>query len=219
MLQRLLGAVALLALSACSSPGGAVGDWGDLGDPAAWRGYQKEAVPAPWAFEDGTIHLTGGGAGDLMTRESFASFDLELEWKISPGGNSGIMWHVSEDQPAPYMTGPEMQVLDNAGHGDGRNPATSAGANYALHAPPRDVTRPVGEWNAARIRVDGPEVTYWLNGEEQCSFELWTAEWNALVAASKFKQWPTFGCNVEGHIVLQDHGDEVWFRHVRIRRL
>lgn len=218
MMNRLLGAAALLVLSACSSTG-AAGEWIDLGSRDAWRGYQQEVVPESWVIEHGTIHLTGGGAGDLTTVETFASFDLELEWRISPGGNSGIMWHVSEDQPAPYFTGPEMQILDNAGHADGKNPATSAGANYALHAPPRDATRPVGEWNAARIRVDGPDVTYWLNGEEQCSFELWTQEWNALVAGSKFKQWPAFGRNVEGHIVLQDHGDEVWFRKLRIRRL
>lgn len=217
-MHRLLSCALLFVAASCSSLGSG-GQWSDLSSADSWRGYRKDAVPAPWVFDGGTIHLTGGGAGDLMTVESYGSFDLELEWKISPGGNSGIMWRVTEDQNAPYMTGPEMQVLDNGGHGDGRNPKTSAGSNYALHAPPEDVTRPVGEWNQVRILADGANVTYWLNGEEQCAFELWGEEWNALVAGSKFANWPRFGKNVAGHIVLQDHGNEVWYRNVRIRRL
>ena len=181
-----------------------------------WRGYKKDAVPEQWVNEDGnTIYLTGGGAGDLITREQYESFDLTMEWKISPNGNSGVMYRVSETDGPTYFTGPEMQVLDNAvASGDLLH---SAGADYALHAPAEDNSRPVGEWNEMRMIVDGPHVEYWMNGVQQCTYELWSEEWNARVAASKFKQWPGFGMNKRGHIALQDHGNPVWYRNILIR--
>ena len=181
-----------------------------------WRGYKKDVVPEQWVNEDeNTIYLTGGGAGDLITREQYESFELSMEWKISPNGNSGVMYRVSETDGPTYFTGPEMQVLDNAvASGDLLH---SAGADYALHAPAEDNSRPVGEWNEMRMIVDGPHVAYWMNGVQQCSYELWSEEWNARVAASKFKQWPGFGMNKRGHIALQDHGNPVWYRNIVIR--
>jgi hypothetical protein len=181
-----------------------------------WRGYKKDVVPEQWVNEDAnTIYLTGGGAGDLITREQYESFDLTMEWKISPNGNSGVMYRVSETDGPTYFTGPEMQVLDNAvASGDLLH---SAGADYALHAPAEDNSRPVGEWNEMRMIVDGPHVEYWMNGVQQCTYELWSEEWNARVAASKFKQWPGFGMNKRGHIALQDHGNPVWYRNIVIR--
>ncbi|MCH2105880.1 MAG: DUF1080 domain-containing protein [Planctomycetes bacterium] len=183
-----------------------------------WRGYKKDSVPEQWVNEDeDTIYLTGGGAGDLITREQYESFDLTMEWKISPKGNSGVMYRVSEGDGPTYFTGPEMQVLDNSVAGG--DLMHSAGADYALHGPTEDNTRPVGEWNEVRMIVDGPHVEYWLNGVQQCSYELWSEDWNARVAASKFKQWPGFGMNKRGHIALQDHGNPVWYRNIVIRPL
>lgn len=112
-----------------------------------------------------------------------------------------------------------MQVLDNAEHVDGRNPKTSAGSNYALHAPPRDVTQPVGLYNQVRIVVDGPHVEHWLNGEKVVEYELWSQEWEKQVAGSKFASMPDYGREKTGRIALQDHGDKVWFRNIKIRRL
>jgi hypothetical protein len=203
----------------CESPSKAALATGgnDITSLDNWRGYKKDAVPENWVQQDGAIYLTKGGGGDLITREQYASFDLSLEWKISPKGNSGIMYHVSEGEGPTYFTGPEMQVLDNAmANGDLLH---SAGADYALHAPAADNSLPVGEWNLARILVDGPQVTYWLNGVQQCSYELWSEDWSARVAASKFAKWPGFGMNKSGHIALQEHGHPVWYRAIHIRRL
>ena len=113
-------------------------------------------------------------------------------------------------------TGCRHRRLDNAGHRDGRNPLTSAGSNYGLHAPTRDVTRPVGEWNEARMVVDGPSVEHWLNGERIVAYELWTDEWTSMVAETKFAEWPQYGLARRGHVGLQDHGDPVWFRNIKI---
>jgi hypothetical protein len=120
---------------------------------------------------------------------------------------------------AVYLTGPEMQVLDNGGHPDGKTPNTSAGSNFALHAPLRDVTRPVGQWNQARLVVNGSHVEHWLNGVKIVEYELWGDDWKARVAASKFKAMPRYGLARRGHIALQDHGDWVAFRNIRIRRI
>jgi cytochrome c len=185
-----------------------------------WRGYGKDTVPSGWGVIDGTLTFSPGqGSGDLMPDEQFDNFELRLEWKVSEGGNSGVMYRVSEDHGAPYETGAEMQVLDNRRHPDGRNPKTSAGANYALHAPTRDVTRPAGTFNEARLIVNDGQVEHWLNGEKIVSYTLWDEAWEALVETSKFNEMPDYGRNRSGYIVLQDHGDKVWFRNIRIRAL
>ena len=209
----------LLVVSSCENPSkAALAPAGtDITSLDHWRGYKKDAVPANWVEQDGAIYLTKGGGGDLITREQYASFDLTMEWKISPKGNSGIMYHVAETDGPTYFTGPEMQVLDNAVAGG--DLLHSAGADYALHAPEADNSKPVGQWNAARILVQGPHVEYWLNGVQQCSYELWSEDWSARVKASKFAQWPGFGLEKAGHIALQDHGNPVWYRAIRIRRL
>ena len=185
-----------------------------------WRGYGRDDVPAGWRAEDGTLTFAPGAeSGDIITRETFADFDLRLEWKLEPSGNSGIMYGVVEGPEWSYHSGPEMQVLDNAGHADGANPLTSAGAAYGLYGPSADVTRPVGEWNEARIVRRGDHVEHWLNGTRIVEYELGAEEWKALVADTKFARWPDYGAHHEGHIALQDHGDRVWYRNLRIRRL
>jgi hypothetical protein len=182
-----------------------------------WKGHQKDAPPAGWVVEDGELVCRGGG--DLVTRDFYGDFELRLEWQVPPGGNSGIFFHVSDAHAHVWETGPEMQILDNDLHPDGRDPATSAGANYALHAPPRDYTLPVGMWNEASIRCRDGMVEYRLNGEATARFEIGSAEWGALVAASKFASMPGFGRFRQGRIALQDHGDPVRFRNIRARRL
>ncbi len=186
---------------------------------AGWHAFGKKPAQG-WEIIDGTLVRTTGG-GDLVTDEEFGSFDLKLEWRISTAGNSGIMYHVKEDPKLrwPWETGPEMQVLDNAEHPDGRNPLTSAGSNYALYAPPKDVTRPIGYFNEARIVVRGPHVEHWLNGEKLVEYELWSDAWKKKVADSKFKSMPRYGQEKRGSIALQDHGDRVWYRNIKIKPL
>ncbi len=181
-----------------------------------WHNFKKTGAVAGWKVEDGALVCAGGG-DDLVTDEDYADFELELEWKIHEGGNSGIFFHATEENDYVWQSAPEMQVLDNDRHPDGRDPRTSAGANYALHAPPRDVTHPVGLWNRARILVRGSHVEHWLNGTKLCEYELWSDDWKALVAASKFASMPRYGQSKTGRIALQDHGDFVAFRNVKIR--
>jgi len=186
-----------------------------------WHGWKKDHVPDGWAVRDGCLVRVGPGAGDIVTDEEFDNFELSLEWRICAGGNSGTFFRVAEDPKydAVWRTGPEMQVLDNAEHADGRSPLTSAGSNYALHAPLRDVTQPVGFFNQARIVADGPHIEYWLNGVKIVEYEIGSPQWEALVAASKFAQMPDYGRMKKGRIALQDHGDMVWYRNIKIRAL
>jgi len=183
-----------------------------------WRGFTTATPPAGWQAVDGALVRAGAG-GDLMTVEEFGDFELTLDWKIGAGGNSGIMFHVTTAGTQPYETGPELQVLDNAGHADGKAAETSAGANYALHAPVRDVTRPVGEWNSIRLIVRGAHVEHWMNGVKVLDYELWSPDWTARVKASKFNAWSGYGRAARGHLVLQDHGDRVWYRNIRIKQM
>jgi hypothetical protein len=195
--------------------------WVSLFDGATiteWRGYREPTVPAGWTVVDGAITKTGDAA-DLISKKQYRNFELELEWRLKRGGNSGIMYRVTEDAEASYETGPEYQVLDDAVHADGKNRLTSAGAAYGLYAQPEGLLKPVGEWNTAKIVVNGNHVEHWLNGTKGVEYELGSPDWTAKVAASKFKQWPGYGKAPEGHIALQNHGDWVAYRNIRIREL
>jgi hypothetical protein len=183
-----------------------------------WRGFTTPTVPAGWTVVDGALARTGPG-GDILTVEEFGDFELRLQWKLAAGGNSGILFRVVETGSQVWESGPEMQILDNARHADGQNPLTSAGANYALHAPARDVTRPIGEWNDVRLVVAGAEVEHWLNGVKVVDYELWSPSWESLVKGSKFATMPAYARAKRGRIALQDHGDPVWFRNITIRPL
>lgn len=186
--------------------------------PAAWRGYRSDSLPAGWQLVDGALTRVAAG-GDIVTREIFANFELRLEWNISPGGNSGIMYRVIDSAAATYRSGPEMQVLDDSGHADGRSRLTSAGSLYGIKAAPAGVVRPPGQWNEVRIIVDGAHVEHWLNGVKVVEIELWSDEWRRLVGETKFEAWPEFGMAREGRIALQDHGDRVAYRNIRIKAL
>jgi hydroxypyruvate isomerase len=201
--------------------GGTGSVWRSLFDGktlAGWRGFTSTTPPAGWTAHDGVLERTGPG-GDLMTVDQFGSFELRLEWRISDGGNSGIMIRVLPVGKETYESGPEMQVLDNSRHADGKTSLTSAGAMYGLYPPARDATRPVGEWNEVVIIARGPHVEYWLNDVQVVSCEIGSPDWDARVKASKFAQWPTFAKAKRGHVVLQDHDDRVWYRSIRIREL
>ena len=185
---------------------------------SGWRGFRKETAPEGWRAVDGAVTRVGPG-GDLITVDQFADFELALEWKIAPGGNSGIMFRVVEDEQQTYFSGPEMQVLDDSAHADGGSRLTAAGANYALHPAPEGVVKPPGAWNAVRLVVEGAHVQHWLNGVKVVDYELWTPEWEALVKDSKFVEWPAYGRAKRGHVALQDHGDWVAYRNIKVRTL
>ena len=185
---------------------------------AGWRGYKQQDMPAGWQVIDNALVRTAS-EGDIITTEQYDSFELALEWKISAGGNSGVMYRVSEEGEASYHTGPEVQVLDNHGHRDGKNPLTSAGSCYGLYAPSKDVTKPVGSWNQMRLVVKGNHVEHWLNGDKIVEYELNSPDWNTRVEGSKFKEWPKFGRIPRGHIALQEHGNRVEYRNIKIRPL
>jgi hypothetical protein len=230
------GVLVTVTMAGCSggSPPGSpepdTGGWVSLfngSDLDGWRTYAEDAPRPAWIVEDDTIKLdvaedeedTTGG--DLITERQFENFELELEWKITEGGNSGIFFGVRElpGQDVAYLTGVEVQILDDANHADGTNPLTSAGACYALYPPPPDVTHPVGEWNAVRLVVQDGRVEHWLNGRKIVEYDMNSEDWQARVAESKFADWEHFGRYRSGHIALQDHTDPVWFRNIRIREL
>ena len=184
----------------------------------AWRGFRKAGMPDGWKVVDGALTRVAS-EGDIITREQFTDFELSLEWRVESGGNSGVMYRVTEQTEATYRTGPEMQVLDDARHPDGRSRLTAAGALYGLYPAPEGAVKPAGQWNAARVLVDGNRVEHWLNGVRMVEYELLSREWEAKVAASKFNEWPGYGRAARGHIALQDHGDLVSFRNIKIRTL
>lgn len=199
-------------------------EWRSLFDgvsPTAWRGFKKADFPERgWVVEAGCLKVeAGGGGGDIITRDQFTDFEFECEWRVQPGGNSGIMYRVTEEGRWPWQTGPEMQVLDNEGHADGKNPKTSAGALYGLLEGDRTVVKPAGEWNRARIRVAKGRVEHWLNGQRVVAYSPADVAFRELVSRSKFAKMPLFARAPRGHICLQDHGDDVWYRHLKIREL
>jgi hypothetical protein len=187
---------------------------------SGWRNYKSDSIRG-WQAVDGALTRVGRG-GDIITADKYADFELVLEWKLSPEGNpgnSGIFYRASEDSSAIYWNAPEMQILDDARHGDGRTPLTSTGSNYALDGVAHGHAKPVGEWNTVRIVVNGNHVEHWLNGTKVVQYELGSDEWKAKVAASKFAQHPQYGKAREGHIGLQEHGSFVAFRNIKIRPL
>lgn len=185
---------------------------------AGWRGFRSQTFPAGWQVVDGALTRVADG-GDIITADQFGNFELALEWKVAPGGNSGIFFRATEETESIYENAPEMQVLDDAKHDDGQSRLTSAGSNYALHAAPAGIVKPADEWNQVRILVNGSHVEHWLNGVKVVEYELWTPEWERLVKASKFVEWPPYGRAKRGHIGLQDHGDLVAYRNIKIRVL
>jgi hypothetical protein len=185
---------------------------------AGWRGYKTETPPAGWRADNGVLIRDGEG-GDLMTAEQYGDFEMRFEWKITQNGNSGVIYRVGTTEPFPWHTGPEYQILHNAGHADGKNPITSAGSNYAVNEPVKDVTKPVGEWNDARLIAKGNHIEHWLNGVKVVEYEIDSPDWKKRVQASKFGKIPPYGTVKRGYIALQDHGNVVSYRNLKIKAL
>ncbi len=187
---------------------------------AGWRSLSAETPPAGWRVEEGVLVLPSkGGAGDLVSAGAYGDFELTVEWKVAAATNSGILYRVGLGEKHTYLTGPEYQLLDNVQGEDNHPPSHTAAALYDLAAPPQDLTRPVGEWNEARIRVRGWHIEHWLNGHLVVDVDLASPAGRALIAASKFKDWPKFASLLNGHVALQDHGHAVSFRSIKLRVL
>lgn len=184
---------------------------------SGWRGFRQQTMPEGWQVVDGALTRVGK-AGDIITIEQFEDFELTLEWKVAAGANSGVFYRVTEDEDAMWKTAPEMQVIDNA-YREPLKPAQLAGANYDLHPPTRDTSRAAGSWNDTRILVRGNHVEHWLNGAKVVEYELGSDDWKRRVQASKFNAHPRYGRARKGHIGLQDHGDTVAYRNIRIRTI
>ncbi len=193
-----------------------------------WRGYGMESFPdSGWIIQDGTLMCKGSGrgeaggvGGDIMTVKKYKWFELKYEWKISEGGNSGVFYLAQErDDQRIWYAAPEMQIVDNLNHPDGRDEIHCAGSMYGLYPAPKDAVKPLGEWNQASILVFKGTVEHVLNGKKLFQAHLWTPEWNARVDTSKFMDFNPGFANVadEGYIGLQDHGDDVWFRNIKIK--
>lgn len=223
-----LGAVGCVArttpgdASAATSTASADG-WRTLFDGSntnAWRGYKLDTIPSGWRIVDGTLMKTEP-TEDIVTREQFGDFELDLEWKIGKGGNSGLFYRGTEEFDKIYFTAPEYQLLDDDNHPDGRSRMTSAGAAFALYPSPAGHLKPVGEWNSARIIARGPHVEHWLNGTRLLEYELWSPDWEAKYKLSKFAEWaPRYGRYKSGHIAIQgDHDGGLALRNIRIREL
>ncbi len=183
-----------------------------------WRGYKKDSLPDGWVVEDGALVRKGGG--DIITKEKFENFELSIDWKISEGGNSGVMFKVRETDGPPFLTGPEVQILHNGVHSDPQ----LAGWMYGLYAAEIDATKPAGEWNTMVLKCQKTaagtyKCEHWMNGEKYVEYEIGSDDWNERVSKSKFKDWSEFGIHPDGHICLQDHNDLVWFRSIKIREL
>lgn len=205
-------------------------DWVFLFDGTSfenWRGYLTDDMYPEWSIEDGAMVFTPSEVGgkNIITKDTYTSFVLSLEWKISEGGNSGVFWSVHEDPKykEAYETGPEIQVLDNERHPDAKNNPKyhQAGALYDMVQPEHDVCKPAGEWNLCEISINHKtnQGSVTLNGTKIVEFPVHGDSWDALVENSKFKEWEGFGKHRTGHIGLQDHDDKVWYKNIKIKKL
>ncbi|KAA0991293.1 3-keto-disaccharide hydrolase [Dyadobacter aurulentus] len=223
-----LVAIIALAFSSNDAEAQGKGKWVTLFDGKTlngWHSWQSDEVLPQWKVQDNAIVLTEKGGKDLVTDKEYGDFELELEWKIAEAGNSGIIYHVIEDKKycCPYSTGPEIQILDDVKHPDakaGKNGNHKSGSLYDM-LPPDDfkTVKPAGQWNKAKVVIKGGRGESWLNGKKVVDFPTQGGDWEKMVANSKFKTWEGFGASPKGKIALQDHGDKVSFRNIRIREL
>ena len=185
----------------------------------AWRGYKGAPIPAGWHIAD-CLLAKDAPVADIVTKDEFGDFELEVDWKIGEAGNSGIFYRGTEEYEHIYWSAPEYQLLDDIKASDNKTRLTCAGAAYAILPSPPGHLKPVGDWNRARIVVKGTHVEHWLNDAKLLEYEFGSADWEANVKASKFKDWPNYGRATRGHIALQgDHTGTLAFRNIRIREL
>ncbi len=193
-----------------------------------WRKFKGDKIGAAWKVADGALYLDAsnkkdwqtGDGGDIVSEGVYENYELSIEWKIQPCGNSGIIFNVQEgNYDYAWFTGPEFQVLDNACHPDAKIIKHRAGDLYDLISCKTETVKPAGEWNLAVIKANKGKYSFWLNGTEVTSVDMNSPEWKTLIAGSKFKNMPDFGKFTKGHISLQDHGDQVWYRNIKIKEL
>jgi Domain of Unknown Function (DUF1080) len=189
-----------------------------------WHTYQNKPADS-WSVKDGALYCKGSTTdksdrrADLITIDQFENFDLSVDWKISPKGNSGIMYMVTEEYPTAYLSGPEYQIIDDQNFPEHLEDWQKTGANYAMNPAPAARPNPVGEWNHTRIVVNNGHVEHWLNGTKVVDYKLWTDEWKQHKENGKWKDAPGYGASKRGHIALQDHGSEAWFKNIKIKVL
>ncbi len=184
-------------------------------DLSSWRNYQGEGVKEQWEIDGDAFTLTGKGGGDIITKEQYGAFEISLDYKIAPAGNSGLMFHVTEEEAKPWQTGAEVQIQDHVG---GHDPQ-KAGWLYQLYQTDVDTSKPAGEWNTFRLVITPEKCEHYMNGTKYFEYVKGSKEWDEKVAASKFSAFPNFGKPTKGHICLQDHGNVVSFRNVKIKSL
>lgn len=205
-------------------------DWVYLFDGVSldgWHGFNKDGEVANWVVEDSMLVCLGVAehdfGGDLVTDREYGNFELKWEWKLTTGSNTGVMYHVVENDryQAPYETGPEYQLNDDSAYSDEpSSPLQETGADYDMYAANgKEHVNPLGEWNASKIIFDRGHVTHWLNGEKIVEFEAWSDDWNGRLQRSKWVEFPDYGQARSGKIALQDHGTKAWFRNIMIREL
>ncbi len=220
---------AVLVLLACSAalvhaaePGATPAPWHSLLEQhaaPAWRGWKEPGLPAGWHV-DGGVLTKNGAVDDLVSEQSYGNFELELEWKIGKAGNSGIFYRGTREYDHIYWSAPEYQLLDDANAPDGKSRLTAAAAAYALYGAPAGSVNAHDYWNKTRIVVQGNHVEHWLNGRKVVEYELKSPDWEARVAASKFKAYPHYGMAPSGLIGIQgDHPGALAIRNIRIREL
>jgi hypothetical protein len=189
-----------------------------------WRTF-KNKEQNTWEVIDGTLHCkspddtTANKRADIMTNDQYESFELAFDWKIAPTHNSGVMFHVTEEYDVPYGSGPEYQVIDDTGYPGKLKPTQLSAANYDMQIAENKTMNPAGEWNTSKIVVNGAHVEHWLNGSKVLEYELWSDAWKKQVADSKWKEFPGYGQAKKGHIDIQDHGGEVWYKNIMIKTL
>jgi hypothetical protein len=217
-----VAAMLAVAFTASATNARAASAWRPLFDGKntdAFRGWISGVLPAGWHVVDGAL-VKDGNVEDLLTRDTFGSFELELDWKIGKDGNSGVLYRVTREYDHLYWSGPEYQLLDDVNAPDGRSQLTASGSAYGIYPSPAGVVKPFGEWNTTLILVNGSHVEHWLNGRQVVSYELGSPDWKARVAASKFSKYPHYGLATRGFIGIQgDHPGALALRNIRIRAL
>ncbi len=229
-ISTIITLVAVIVGSSTNDVSAQEGEWVSLFDgktTKGWHTYGKSKAGAAWEVSNGTLHLNIDGKtqddrGDLVTDKEYENYHLKLEWKISAGGNSGVIFNIHEDKEKyenTYNSGPEMQVLDSDNHADGKIFKHRTGDLYDLIPSSSEPVKPVGEWNLAEIISNNGKLQFFLNGVNIVTTTMYNDEWKKLIAGSKFAEWPGFGTYKKGKIALQDHNDKVWFRNIQIKEL